>query len=97
LIQLAKVAAKESAARRIRVNVIAPGGTETPMWESDEFNARAAEIGRDEAFAEIAEHGTPLGRFAKPKEIAGQIAFLLSEAAATITGSVLVSDGGYLL
>jgi NAD(P)-dependent dehydrogenase (short-subunit alcohol dehydrogenase family) len=97
LIQLARVAAKEQAARRVRVNVIAPGGTETPMWEGPEFNARVAEVGRDAAFAEIAAHGTPLGRFAKPEEIAGQIAFLLSDAAATITGSVLVSDGGYLL
>ena len=97
LIQLARVAAKEHSARKVRVNVIAPGGTETPLWESPEFNARAAEIGRDQAFAEIAAHGTPPGRFAKPEEIAGQIAFLLSDAAATITGSVLVSDGGYLL
>jgi 2-keto-3-deoxy-L-fuconate dehydrogenase len=97
LIQLARVAAKEHASRRVRVNVIAPGGTETPMWEGPEFNARVSEIGRDAAFAEIAAHGTPLGRFAKPEEIAGQIGFLLSDAAATITGSVLVSDGGYLL
>jgi NAD(P)-dependent dehydrogenase (short-subunit alcohol dehydrogenase family) len=97
LIQLARVAAKEQAGRRIRVNAIAPGGTETPMWEGPEFNARVSEIGRDQAFAEIAAHGTPLGRFAKPEEIAGQIAFLLSDAAATITGTVLVSDGGYLL
>jgi NAD(P)-dependent dehydrogenase (short-subunit alcohol dehydrogenase family) len=97
LIQLARVAAKEQAGRRVRVNAIAPGGTETPIWESPEFNARAAAVGRDAAFAEIAAHGTPLGRFAKPEEIAGQIAFLLSDAAATITGTVLVSDGGYLL
>lgn len=97
LIQLSRVAAKEQAGRRVRVNVIAPGGTETPMWESSEFNARAAEIGRDAAFAEIAVRGTPLGRFAKPEEIAAQIAFLLSDDAATITGTVLVSDGGYLL
>lgn len=97
LIQLARVAAKESAARRIRVNVIAPGGVETPIWESTEFKSRIDEIGREAAFAEIAAHGTPLKRFAKPEEIAEQIAFLLSDTAATITGSVLVSDGGYLL
>ena len=97
LIQLARVAAKESAARRIRVNVIAPGGVETPIWDSTEFKSRIDEIGREAAFAEIAAHGTPLKRFAKPEEIAEQIAFLLSDAAATITGSVLVSDGGYLL
>ena len=40
---------------------------------------------------------TPLGRYATAEEIAEQIAFLLSDSAATITGSVLVSDGGYTL
>jgi NAD(P)-dependent dehydrogenase (short-subunit alcohol dehydrogenase family) len=97
VLQLVKVAAKENAARRVRVNAIAPGGVATPMWESPEFLARAAVIGRDEAFAEIAQQGTPLGRFARPEEIAEQIAFLLSDGAATITGTTLVSDGGYLL
>lgn len=98
LIQLARVAAKESAARRIRVNVVAPGGVETPIWESADFRKRAAEIGREGAFAEIASAGTPLGRFAKPAEIAGQMAFLLSnESCGTVTGSVFLSDGGYLL
>ena len=40
---------------------------------------------------------TPLGRYAKPEEIAEQIAFLLSDKAAFITGACLVSDGGYSL
>jgi NAD(P)-dependent dehydrogenase (short-subunit alcohol dehydrogenase family) len=98
LLQLARVAAKESAARGIRVNVIAPGGVETPMWESPQFNARVAEVGRDAAFNEIAAHGTPLGRFNRPEEIARQIAFLLSnESCGNVTGTVFVSDGGYLL
>ncbi len=98
LLQLARVAAKESARRRIRVNVIAPGGVETPMWESPEFDARAAEVGRDAAFREIAANGTPLRRFNTPEEIGRQIAFLLSdEMCGNVTGSVLVSDGGYLL
>ncbi|WP_205481830.1 SDR family NAD(P)-dependent oxidoreductase [Sphingomonas arenae] len=98
LIQLARVAAKEVAERKIRVNAIAPGGVETSIWESEEFQHRSSEIGREAAFAEIASMGTPLGRFAKPEEIAAQIAFLLSnETAGTMTGSVLLSDGGYLL
>lgn len=98
LLQLARVAAKESAVRRIRVNVIAPGGVETPMWESPQFDARVAEVGRDVAFNEIAAHGTPLGRFNRPEEIARQIAFLLSnESCGNVTGTVFVSDGGYLL
>ena len=56
-----------------------------------------AAIGRDAAFAEMAGLATPLGRYAKPEEIAGQIGFLLSDAAALITGTCLLSDGGYTL
>lgn len=98
LIHLTKVAAKEAAPRRIRVNAIAPAGVETPVWDAVQmFADRAAEIGRDAAFAELAAMATPLGRYARPREIAEQIAFLLSDAAALITGSVLVTDGGYTL
>ena len=98
LIQLTRVAAKEGAADGIRVNAIAPAGVETPVWDAvPMFADRAAAIGRDAAFAELAALATPLGRYAKAEEIAAQIAFLLSDAAATITGTVLVSDGGYTL
>lgn len=98
LIHLTKIAAKEAAPRRVRVNAIAPAGVETPVWDAvPMFADRAAEIGRDAAFAELAAMATPLGRYARPEEIAGQIAFLLSDAAALITGSVLVTDGGYTL
>jgi len=98
LIHMTKVAAKEAAPRRVRVNAIAPAGVETPVWDAvPMFADRAEEIGRDAAFAELAAMATPLGRYAKPEEIAEQIAFLLSDAAALITGSVLVIDGGYIL
>jgi len=98
LIQLTKIAAKESASRHVRVNAIAPGGVETPVWDAvPMFADRAREIGRDAAFAELAAMATPLGRYATAEEIAEQIAFLLSEQAATVTGSVLLSDGGYTL
>lgn len=98
LIQLVRVAAKEGAARRLRVNAIAPAGVETPVWDAvPMFADRAAEIGRDAAFAELAAMATPIGRYARPEETARQVAFLLSDDAALMTGSVLVSDGGYTL
>ena len=98
LIHLVKVAAKEGAANRIRVNAIAPAGVETPVWDAiPMFAERVAAIGRDAAFAELAALATPLGRYAKAEEIAAQIGFLLSDAAALITGACLVSDGGYTL
>lgn len=99
VIQLARVAALEAAERRIRVNAIAPGGVETPIWDgTDWFRDLERQLGREGAYRSIAQQGTPLARFAKPQEIAAQIAFLLSnELSGFTTGSVLVTDGGYTL
>ncbi|MGX7926675.1 SDR family NAD(P)-dependent oxidoreductase [Tsuneonella sp. HG094] len=100
LIQLAKVAAKEVAPRRVRVNAIAPGGVDTPMWDQTPFFCDFVTEHRGDrsaALEAMAKMATPLGRYASAAEIAGQAGFLLSSAAATITGAVLVSDGGYSL
>lgn len=97
LAHLAKIAALENAAHHIRVNAIAPGGVDTPIWDSDpNFRQLAAQQGRDAAIAGFAS-GTPLGRFATTDEIAATIGFLLSDEAANITGAVLSSDGGLAL
>lgn len=99
VIQLARVAAKEVAAEGIRVNAIAPGGVDTPIWDAMPFfqDMVAAEGSRQAAIEALARMATPLGRYASADEIAAQIAFLLSEDAASITGAVLTSDGGYSL
>ncbi|MFS0738554.1 SDR family oxidoreductase [Sphingomonas sp. 1P06PA] len=98
VIQLARVAAKEGAAQGLRVNAIAPGGVETPIWQAVPFFRDLAEKdGEAAAFAAMARMATPLGRFATANEIAGQIAFLLSDSCANITGTVFNSDGGYTL
>lgn len=100
VIQLAKVAAKEAAPRGVRVNAIAPGGVDTPMWDQTPFfrDLVAQHAGdRVAALEAMAKMATPLGRYASADEIARQIGFLLSDAAATITGAVLTSDGGYSL
>ena len=99
LIQLTKVAAKEGAPHGIRVNAIAPGGVDTPIWDDMPFftDLIASEGSRDAAMTAMAKMATPLGRYATAEDTAAQILFLLSNAAATITGSVLTSDGGYSL
>lgn len=100
VLQLMKVAAKEVAPRGIRVNAIAPGGVDTPIWDQTPFFIDlVSKHGGDRAaaLAEMARMATPLGRYATAGEIAAQIGFLLSDAAATITGAVLSSDGGYSL
>jgi NAD(P)-dependent dehydrogenase (short-subunit alcohol dehydrogenase family) len=86
MISAARVAAVELASRRIRVNVIAAGVVETPM--SDGWVA----LLNDEQKNEL-QHQHLLG-IGKPDDIAGVIAFLLSDDARWITGSVLTADGG---
>lgn len=99
VIQLARVAAKEVASENIRVNAIAPGGVDTPIWDDMPFfkDLVASEGSREAAMQALAKMATPLGRYASAHEIAKQIAFLLCDAAASITGAVLTSDGGYSL
>lgn len=94
---MARIAAAENARKGIRVNAIAPGGVDTAIWESGEdFNASVASIGREATIKAMAKT-TPLGRFASSEEMADSILYLLSDAAANITGHVMVSDGGFTL
>ncbi len=99
VLQLAKVAAKEGATRGVRVNALLPGGVETPIWRGMAFfDDLVAQTGSEQAaFERMAGFATPLGHYAKPEDIAGQIAFLLSPTARSITGAGLVVDGGYTL
>ncbi len=99
VLQLCRVAAKEAATRGIRVNAIAPGGVATPIWRGMAFfdDLVREKGGEAAAFDAMAKMATPLGRYATADEIAGQIVFLLSDVAATITGATLTSDGGYSL
>lgn len=83
LVGMARSMAREVASRSITVNVVAPGLVETNML---------AALG-DERRKEIAAQ-VPLGRVARPEEVAEAVGFLASEAAGYITGSVLPVDGG---
>ena len=96
---MARIAGREGGPEGIRVNAIAPGGVDTPIWDTTqgfrEFVAGKMAGDRARAIEEFGKIGTPIGRFARAAEVAGQIGFLLSDMASTITGTVLVSDGGF--
>lgn len=94
---LTKSAAKEFAALgySIRVNSILPGYVETRMVDS--IAARYVELGLAtsmEAQKAAFNAARPLGRIARPEEVAGGVVFLCSSAASFITGSELTVDGG---
>lgn len=93
---MARIAAAENAAHGIRVNAIAPGGVDTAIWNSPELQAKFAEHGREAVIAQMGQT-TPRGRFATADELARDIGYLLSDASANVTGTVLTSDGGYTL
>ena len=100
VIHLARIAAKEGGPSGIRVNSIAPGGVETPIWSNVPFFQSLVERhGSEEAAFKVMGQTapSPLGRFGRPEEIAEQIAFLLSDRSSFTTGACLVSDGGYSL
>jgi 3-oxoacyl-[acyl-carrier protein] reductase len=83
LIGLTKALAKELGGRGIRVNAIAPGYISTELTDALPAAARDAILA-----------GTPLGRLGDPADVARAVRFLVSDAAAFVTGDVLAVDGG---
>lgn len=83
LIGFTKSVAKEVGSRGITVNAVAPGFIETDMTEALGDGVKQA------ALPSIA-----VGRFGTPREVAGAVGYLASDAAAYVTGHVLVVDGG---
>ena len=89
VIGLTRQMALQYARRGIRVSAVCPGPTLTP------FTRRYRErFGDPEGESAAFEGRLPVGRFAAPEEIANAIAFLASDEASFITGSVLDVDGG---
>jgi len=86
LIGFSKSLAKEVASRNITVNVVAPGFVLTALTENLPQELKDAGV-----------KATPLGRWAKPEEIAYAVAFFASDEAAFITGQVLSVDGGMVM
>jgi NAD(P)-dependent dehydrogenase (short-subunit alcohol dehydrogenase family) len=90
--------AKELGERGITINAIAPGGTETDM-ATENRNSYIPPTWHDlspDILETIIKSQLPLGRLAKPEEVAAVVAFLVSEDAAFITGSTVAVDGGGL-
>ena len=89
VVGVTKVAAREFASQGVRVNVIAPGSIDTPLF-SNVVNSTPT------SRADY-EKRTPMGRIARAEEVAAAVTWLCSDAAAYVTGAVLPVDGGMTL
>ncbi|HUE59107.1 MAG TPA: SDR family oxidoreductase, partial [Acidimicrobiales bacterium] len=90
VVMFTKALALEYWDRHLRVNAIAPGGVDTPMVK--EF----ADMPEGADFKRITRYMSPLG-FCQPEEIAALFAYVASDEARYMTGSIISLDGGITL
>jgi len=83
IIGFTKSLARELGSRSVRANIVAPGYVKTQLTDVLPEEATAAML-----------TNTPLGRLGDPEDVAGAVRFLCSDAAAFVTGDVLLVDGG---
>ena len=86
-----KSLAREKSPLGIRVNAVAPGPIDTPLWRG--------ELAEDEIAEKMAQRSTviPMDRLGTADEVAASIVFLLSPGASYLTGHIMTIDGGEVM
>lgn len=87
---LARSIAADYAKKGLRANVIAPGVIDTPLTRGYASGMEGGQANGMKTLAGL----HPIGRYARPEEVAGAALFLSSDKAAFITGAILPVDGG---
>ena len=97
VISYTQSAALALAPNDIRVNAIAPGAIDTPMWDSvDNLFARYEGLALGDKKKKVSK-SVPLGRFGLPSDVTGTVLFLASSHSQYITGQTINVDGGSVL
>ena len=92
LVAMARAIAADLAPRKIRVNVVAPGGTKTPIWKrGPRANVTAEESAK---LSDWFSSTVPLARWAEPEELAKAVLFLASDDSSYVNAVELMVDGG---
>jgi len=92
LVSMARAIAADLAPRKIRVNVVAPGATKTPIWKrGPRANATQEESAKLSSFVSST---VPLGRWGEPEDLAKAVLFLASDDSSYINAAELMVDGG---
>ena len=86
-----RTAAKEVAARKVRVNTVNPGFVDSPMMRNVE---KMMNPENNEEAQKFLQSIIPLGRYAKPEDVSKLVSFLFSDDSSYVTGSIYVTDGG---
>jgi 2-hydroxycyclohexanecarboxyl-CoA dehydrogenase len=89
VIAFSKALAREVARHQVTVNVVCPGLTDTPL-----LAGIRAESARNEKVLDAVRRAIPLGRIARPEDIAGAVVYLASPIAEYVTGQTLSVSGG---
>ena len=92
VVSMARSIAADLAPRNIRVNVVAPGATKTPIWNR---GSRASiSEGESAKLAKAMSSRIPLGRWGEPEDLAKAVLFLASDDSSYINAIELMVDGG---
>lgn len=89
VVAFSKSLAREVAKSQVRVNVVCPGPTDTPL-----IRGMADDLGDGERFLDALTRAIPMRRLAAPADIAPAVAFLAGDGAGFITGQTLSVSGG---